>query len=412
MTSRQDHLEQNLRRYKVLAAIGFTPIMLPIIVLFWQECGIDMFDVFVLQVLFAVAVAVLEVPTGMVADRMGKRKSLLIGYSIMFVSFVAYAMSRDFWAFLSVEIALALGLTFISGAESALLYDSLEQLDRKDEYKRREGEAMGIRMVCFAICNLLGGFIGDWSFVAAMWASAVGPGLSLFVVWGMVEAKPPAADETFRDALEGYRKLITDAFKFIRRHRYIRWQILMFSVFSGSGTWLLWLYQPYMEFSGLDIWAFGVAFALFNLFAALCSRHADAFDERLGENHANQTMMALQVAPLILMAFFIGPASFLFILMHQAVRGFLHPITNERVLRFTYDDKRATVLSLKSLGGRLFFVLTGSTIGWLSDTQPMPTVLLVQALALGAIFLGLMALYRLIPKKYFLVKKGLEGDAS
>lgn len=394
-------IEQNLWRYRLLAAIGFTPIMLPIIVLFWQDCGLDMVDIFALQALFAVAVAVLEVPTGMVADRMGKRTSLLIGFAIVFVSMLAYAMSRGFWAFFVVEISLALGFTFLSGADSALLYDSLEELGREDEYKRREGEAMGIRLVCFALCNLLGGVIGDWSLVAAMWASAIGPGLALFVAWGMVEAKPPGSKETLQQALAGYRNLITGALTFVRRQRYVRWQIVMFAVFSGSGTWLLWLYQPYMQFSGLDIWAFGGAFALFNLFAALCSRYAHAFDERFGEDRASHIMMALQVFPLVLMAVFVGPWSFLFILMHQAVRGFLGPLTNERILRFTFSDKRATVLSLKSLGGRCFFVLTGPIIGWLSDTQPLPTVLLYQAVALGAICVLLLVSYQRIPKKHF-----------
>lgn len=405
MSPSHNDAERNLWRYKVLAGIGFTPIMLPIIVLFWQECNLDMFEVFALQTLFAVAVAVLEVPTGMVADRMGKRKSLTIGFSIIFVSLIAYALSCDFWAFLAVEITLALGFTFISGADSALLYDSLKHLGREAEYKRREGEAMGIRMVCFAICNLIGGVIGEWSLVGAMWASAIGPGLSLFVVWGMVEVNPPHPDETLQESLEGYRTLISSAFKFVRRHQYIRWQILLFSVLSGSGTWLLWLYQPYMQFSGLDIWAFGAAFALFNLFAALCSRYAHAFDDRLGEHRSNQALMVLQVAPLILMAFFVGPMSFLFILMHQAVRGFVNPNTNERILRFTYADKRATVLSLKSLSGRLFFVLTGPWVGWVSDTREIPTVLLSQAVVLGAILMGLMFLYRLIPPKHFSVKR-------
>jgi predicted MFS family arabinose efflux permease len=400
--------ERNLWRYKVFAAVAFTPFFLPIIVLFWQDCGLNMFEVFLLQTLFAVAVAVLEVPTGMVADRMGKRKSLLIGLSIVFLSLVAYAMSCSFWAFLVVEIVLALGFTFVSGADSALLYDSLKHLGREAEYKRREGEALAIRMVSCAVATLVGGVIGDWSLDAAMWATIVGPFVSLFVIWGMVEVNPPSPDETLRDSLRSYRKLIGDASRFIRRHQYVRWQILTFAVFSGSATWLLWLYQPYMQMSGLDIWAFGAAFALFNLFAALCSRFAHVFEEKLGPGRANLAMMALQVVPLLLMARFIGPMSFLFILGHQAVRGFIQPITNERILRFTYADKRATVLSLKSLGGRLFFVFTGPIVGWMSDTQSMSTVLDMQAVALGGIFVVLAVLYRMIPRKYFAVKPAVE----
>ena len=102
----------NLWRYKALAVVGFTPFMLPIIVLFWQDCGLDMVQIFWLQTLFAIAVVVLEVPTGMVADRMGKGTSLLLGMLIVFCGVVGYALSRTFLAFLVVEIVLALGLEF------------------------------------------------------------------------------------------------------------------------------------------------------------------------------------------------------------------------------------------------------------------------------------------------------------
>jgi len=397
----KEAIEGNLWRYKVLAAVGFTPFMLPIIVLFWQDCGLDMAQVFWLQGLFAVAVVVLEVPTGMVADRVGKRTSLVFGMLIIFLGFVAYAMSRTFAAFLLVEIVLALGLAFYSGADSALLYDTLKALGREEEFKRIEGEASAVRLISFAISNLAGGVIGSWSLVAAMWASALGPLLGLIVVLGFVEVQPRNPQETLRTALRGYSELLSQALKFVRKQQYVRWQILFFGVLSCSATWLLWLYQPYMSHSGLDIWAFGGAFALFNLVAALCSRHADDLETRLGGWRTNAVIVVLQVVPLLLMATFIGPMSFLFILGHQAVRGFVRPIINDRILRYTFADKRATVLSLNMMCSRLFFALSAPLVGWVSDTQSMEATLLTQAGALVVLFVGLAWMYLQIPRKYF-----------
>jgi hypothetical protein len=67
-------LEQNLRTYPLFAAVVHTPFFVPIVVLFWEDNGLDMFDIFLLQGLFAVAMAV---PTGVVADRVGKRSTVL-----------------------------------------------------------------------------------------------------------------------------------------------------------------------------------------------------------------------------------------------------------------------------------------------------------------------------------------------
>jgi MFS family permease len=394
----------NLWRYKALAVLGFTPFMLPVIVLFWQDCGLAMLQIFWLQTFFAIAVVLLEVPTGMVADRLGKRTSLLLGMLIVFCGVVGYALSRTFVAFLVVEIVLALGLAFYSGADTALLYDTLKVLGRDDEFKRIEGEATALRMLSFAVCNLAGGVIGDWSLVGAIWASALGPFLAFFVVMGFVEVQPRDAQESLRDALRGYGELLRQALKFVRKHQYVRWQILFFSVLSGSSTWLLWLYQPYMSQSGLDVWAFGGAFAIFNLCAAFCSKYADNLEVRLGDWRTNLFFGVLQVLPLVLMASFIGPMSFLFILGHQAVRGFMRPIINHRILQYTFADKRATVLSLNSMGGRLFFALTGPLVGWVSETQSMTVSLHAQAVGLLLLSIGLGWMYVHIPKKYFKAK--------
>lgn len=69
-------------------------------------------------------------------------------------------------------------------------------------------------------------------------------------------------------------------------------------------------------------------------------------------------MGLLQIAPMILMALIVTPASFLFILCHQAVRGFSRIIISDRILTYTYADKRATILSIGALSGRLFFAVT------------------------------------------------------
>ncbi len=246
-----------------------------------------------------------------------------------------------------------------------------------------------------------GGFIGDWSLVAALWATTIGPFLGIFVVLGFVEIEPVQAAGGLWEALRGYRDLLSQALKFVFKHQYVRWQILFCSVLTGSATWLLWLYQPYMELTGLAVWAFGGAFAVFNLFAAVCSKYADDLERALGGWRTNVLFVGLQVLPPVLMATFLGPLSFLFILGHQAVRGFIRPIISHRILQYTFADKRATVLSLHTMGGRLFFAVTAPVIGWVSNTQSMPTTLMVQSGALLLMLAGLTWLYVQIPRKYF-----------
>ena len=107
---------------------------------------------------------------------------------------------------------------------------------------------------------------------------------------------------------------------------------------------------------------------------------------------------------MVSLAVFTAPGGFVFILGHQAVRGICGPVVRDRILRHTFADKRATVLSLGSLWGRLFFAASAPLIGWVTNVSAMRETLLFQAALIFAVMVLLAGIYRRIPDKYFQVK--------
>lgn len=397
--------EATLRRFPWFAALSLVPLMVPVMVLFWEDNGLGTFDIYLLQAAFALATVLLEVPTGLVADRLGKRASLLSGQIAVAVGCLIYAVGTGFWSFLVAEVVLALGVSLLSGADAALLYDSLKRLGRQGEYAAIEGRAHSIRLVVFALGNVAGGLLGAWSLRATVWASAIGPILAIGVVYGFADAEDAPA-RSFREALRGYGALMRDALRFLAKHQLVRWIVVFQAVLTASATWLLWSYQPYMTLTGLPVWAFGLAFASYNLFAAACSRAADRLAAAVGHPGMLMLLGALQFLPPLLMGLVLGPASFLFVLGHQAVRGLSRPYLNGRVLAYTNADKRATVLSMASLTGRLLFTLTGPVVGLIGE-RGLPLSMVVQGGVLAGCFLALAAIYLRIPTKYHQVKAGV-----
>ncbi len=396
----QGAAQKNLRLYDWFSALSVTPIMLPVIVLFWRAQGLDLFDIFLLQAIFATAVVALEIPTGLVADRWGKRRSLILGTAVNLAGMLTYAGARGFATLLTAELLLALGMTLISGAGAALLYDSLAVLNRTDEAQARLGHAAALQMVSFALANIAGGLIGAHSLRATVVLSGLGPCLGLVLALRLREVGHASATT----AGPSYAQLIRESGTFIRRHRLVRWQIVFLAMMTGSGTWLLWLYQPYMEWCGWPVAAFGVAFAAFNIFAASISKAASRIDKRCGRFGTIGLLMVLQTLPLLVMAAIRHPLGWLAIFGHQAARGLVHPVLSERILRYTYADKRATVLSIGSAAGRLFFAATAPWVGFTSRSYSLPTTLTVQAVALVAMLGGMAIAYKRLPAKYFAVK--------
>lgn len=404
--------ESNLWRILAFSAIVHTPLFLPVAVLFWGDNGLDLFDVYLLQGLYAVAVVALEVPTGMVADRLGKRTSLLAAATIYFLAMLFYSTGNGFWSFLAAELGLAMAGSLYSGADNALIYDTLAALDRTREYTRWSGRARAVQMASIGVSSVLGGLVATWSLRTTVGLSAIGPGLAMIVALGFVEVQRPAGGGSLAKELHAYRQLLRSAMGFVAKHRLVRFYVVFFAVLNGSTMWLLWLYQPYMEYSGLPLWAFGLAFAVYGLFAAAVGTFADRLEEAFGPRGSLVALGVLQIAPLMLMATVVHPASFLFVLGHQANRAIGRPILTNRILAFTWADKRSTVLSIAALGSRLVFALTAPLIGYATNALSLPEALWLQAGILGVCGVLLSVEWARVPAKYHTPKPIPEPDGG
>jgi MFS family permease len=396
--------ERNILKYYIFSALAFTPFSLSVFVLFWQANGLDFFEIYLLQGIFSIFIVLLEVPMGMVADQFGKRISLLISTSTLTIAFLIYGTGHSFWSFVPAEMLIAVGVSLISGADTALLYDSLKKLNREVEYQKIEGRARAIQLISFAICNLIGGFIGSYSYRATVYLSAAGPFFALLTAFNFTEVNSPEKVVSVKKGLKSYKNLMFSALKFIKKHQLIRWQIIFSSVLTGSASWLLWLYQPYMQWSGLPVWGIGIAFALFNIVAAYASNISHRLEGYFSAMNLIIMFIFLQIAPLIFMSLIITPLSFLFILGHQAVRGISRPVVNDWILKYTFADKRATVLSINSMAGRLFFAITAPLMGYIANHTGYPANFTFQAALISLIFAILIYSYLKIPPKYFQIK--------
>ena len=92
--------------------------------------GLSLFEVMIVNAVFTVGQMVFEVPTGVVADTIGRRASLLLCMVTLLISTVLYVGTPTWglgiWGFLGASIILGLGFTFQTGALDAWLVDALD----------------------------------------------------------------------------------------------------------------------------------------------------------------------------------------------------------------------------------------------------------------------------------------------
>ena len=131
-----------VRSYLVLTGL-FTlaaSLMWAVNALFLLDAGLDIFEVFVVNAAFTVGLVLFEIPTGIVADSAGRRRSFLLSVFILIIGTVGYlsiaGLGGGLAGFVIVSLILGIGYSFYSGAAEAWLVDALHavghdgQLDR------------------------------------------------------------------------------------------------------------------------------------------------------------------------------------------------------------------------------------------------------------------------------------------
>lgn len=102
-----------------------TAVFVPLL----QRHGLSMAQVLQTQALFALVIALLEVPSGYLADLWGRKNTIVLGQALCTVAFIRLLSADGFVDFLVYEALMGAGLSLCSGADLALLYDSQSALN-------------------------------------------------------------------------------------------------------------------------------------------------------------------------------------------------------------------------------------------------------------------------------------------
>ncbi len=373
MEAKHQKLRSNIWKiylFEVLAGMFFS---VPIMVLFWQDNGLSLTEVMILQSIFAILAVILEVPTGYFADVYGRKKALIIAAITGAIAISAYSLGHNFLQFLIAEIFFALSVSFTSGTVSAIVYDTLQEIGEEKNYKKVWGNVLFYGMIALALSNILGGFIAKIDLRYALYASI--PFFVLMIPLAFVLQEPQRHKLIFE---KGYLKELLKIIKVaLIQNKKLRWIIIYSGVIYAFNQSALWLYQPYFKLSGLDIAYFGIVFASFQVVAAFSSKYAHKLEEKLGQKYSLVMLIFLVAGSYFLMSNFVFLFSFSFCFIQQFVRGFKNAVVTDYINQLTESNMRATVLSAESFVGRLLYAAIIPIFGWIADVYTLGQALTV-----------------------------------
>ncbi len=378
----QGQLHSNLLRTLWLGFFQVFLVFMPIAVPFFQSKGLSMAEVFVLQAFFGFVVLITEVPSGYLADLIGRKSTLVVGAAIAGVGHSLLLVADGFWGLAMFELALGIAHSLISGADIAILYDTELALGRGEQAQRQVvGRLYGFRTVSESIAAVLCSVLLLHSVELVVFVQAAAGWVPLILALLLVE--PPgerlSSDDHLGNMTEICRALLTES-------KLLRLVVLALCVWSLTTFYAVWLLQKIWETQGIELVHFGYLWAGLTVTAALAGRYAHKAEDLLG---TRGLLAFIGLAPMVgyLGLEHLGViGGYLVSVTFFVSRGFGLVVLRDALNRRIPSEYRATANSLTSFGFRGAFMLTGPLVGYHLDLWGMAATLYLLAAVTLVIF--------------------------
>lgn len=381
-----------IRAYMVISGL-FTlsaSLIWGINTLFLLDAGLSIFEVFVANAVFTAAMALFEVPTGVVADTRGRRASFLLSEATLAVGTLAYvgvaAIDGSLLLFCVASVILGLGYTFYSGAVEAWMVDALKATGYQHELDRVFARSSMVASVAMIIGTVGGGLLGQIHLsipylvrtALVLMAFAVG-----FHTMHDVGFTPRTM--RIRGMVGEMRKVGRTGITYGWRSPAVRLLVIDSFVAWGFFSWAWYAWQPYfLELYGSNaIWLSGLIAALFGLAGiagnAIVGKLATPGRRRttilLG---AATVTSATMVATGAIQTFWVTVPIFL---LGAVAMGVVQPVRQTYLHASIPTTERATLVSFDSLVGSVGSVGGQTGLGFLSQERSVPAGFVIGGLA-------------------------------
>jgi len=387
--ARLSGLEGNLPKMAAVRFLCWMHWMSAVIVPFFRDWGrLSYTQIFALQAWFMLANFLLEVPTGAVADRFGRRVSVGLGGLLLGVATLLYASVPWLPVFFLGETVFALGLTLISGADEALVYDSLKALGREQKATRVMSRLAAWMLAGLTAGALLGAVAAARLGVRAPFLLQALP-MALSGVMALTLREPPRAREA-DDERRGYLRLISGGLHHFRRAPELRALAVDLVACSTVASLVFWVYQPQLMRASVPLAAFGVVHAGMALGQILFLARVPLLERLSGGRVRLLRLTAwLPAVCLLVLAATAQPALSIGLILVATVAGAGRtPLFSGALNARIPSERRATVLSAVSASRTLLVGVLYPAIGAILDRSLPAALVFVGAAGIAAAIFG------------------------
>jgi len=346
--------------------------------LFLLDAGLSIAEVFFANAAFSVGTVLFEIPTGVVADTVGRRASFLLSVLVLAASTLAYvalaAMGGGVVAFSVVSVFLGLGYTFYSGAMEAWLVDGVRGLGYDGEMDRVFANGQMIGGAAMLVGTIGGGLLGQIDLaIPFVVRSLLLVLLFVLAYFGMHDIGFQSKPVTWRTLPAEANAVAATGVRFGWQNRPLRLIMIAGAIQGGVFMWAWYAWQPYfLELLARDaVWVAGVVAALLAV-AMIIGNSLVQFITRFCGRRT--TLLLWTAAAFSLTSIGVGwatsfPIALAFLLVGSVAMGVQMPVRQAFIHGMVSSSERATVVSFDSMIGGIGAVAGQAGLGVYSERQ-------------------------------------------
>lgn len=311
----------------------------PIATLYRQAQGVSVFQITLIESISLILCLLLEIPWGVIADRIGYKLTMVLCCGLYFISKIVFWQATGFWWFLLERIMLSVVIAGLSGVDTSILYLSCDEgksLKAFGIYNSLQTAGLLIAAVCFSA------FIGE-NYKLAGGLTAVSYGLAAMAALWLTEVKPR---ESHAICMNEFEALLKQTMKTTHLLLFLVGVAFLSEIHQ---TITVFLNQIQYEKCGLSASVIGYVYIAVTL-AGLCGVFSARLSKKTGTKLAGALFYSVALISCVVLAF-TGKAesSIGGILMLRISNSLFQPFQLELQNKQIFTSNRATALSINAM---------------------------------------------------------------
>lgn len=262
-------VDQPLRIFNFSTFLQTQILMLPVLLLFYQENGLTAGDLFLFQGIFSLTALLFEIPAGYIGDIFPRKNILIFSYALFLMRLILWFFFKGYWIVLIGEILFSMSKAFYSGVADGYVYDYLKSKDKTHRMLHGYGKLNFYMSVGTALASLVGPVLYQkYGFMTLIAIEMVFNTAAIFLLFFL--PKVPSAHKRIKGLKSKYTELFLISKEAVKNVQ-IRYYMFYSGMLASTTMVFVWSFQPLMKAALIPVSLFGVVYGINHGCRALAS---------------------------------------------------------------------------------------------------------------------------------------------